>query len=462
MSLFLNSSVINGVEGADFYPLGHIETFFELQAEGQGWYNFTLAPTILGSWNATFRFTKTGFEPQAFNFVMTVEKIPIAIAPGVTLNSTYTLREFGQLNLTLSFIANDTGAVVSGATAEYYIMRYETHQPIGFPQRFTETHGQYITDIDIPGVGLYILSIAVSKENHTTLSLTMLLNVEPDLIAATMNTIYNYLPFLGQLGGLFVAAVIGRQALKKRTARRNLELMAYESRFDDAGRIIGFFVIHRQTGLPIYSKVLKGGLEEALVSGFISAVSHFRSEFEEEERLWGAVQISELITAVQTEVLICAIFTTSRPSSKQIENLEALGRAVGALFDHETETLTRITAAAETADVFEKTFSQIFRDYFDGHLLDVYWGLNKDLLTREYRPLERSMTELDAGAGVRPTDLVKAMVLAGTDELKAFRLVVNAIEAGLLISLDKDHHLFTEFSGATDDDDPDEFEYEVE
>jgi hypothetical protein len=462
MSLFLNSSVINGIEGADFYPLGHIETFFEIQAEGQGWYNFTLAPTVLGSWNATFRFTKPGFETQVFNFVMTVEKIPIAIAPSVALNSTYTLREFGNLNLTLSFIANDTGAVVSGATAEYYIMRYETHQPIGFPQSFTDTHGQYSTDIAIPGVGLYILSITVSKENYRTLSLTMLLNVEPDLIAATMNTISTYLPFLGQLGGVFVAAVLGRQALKKRATRRNLELIAYESRFDDASRILGFFVIHRQTGLPIYSKVLKGGLEEALVSGFITAVSHFRSEFEEKERLWEVVQISEIITAVQTEVLICAIFTTSAPSPKQIVNIEALGRAVGALFDHETETLTRITRASETADVFEKTFSQIFRDYFDGHLLDVYWGLNKDLLTREYRPLERAMTELDTGAGVKPTDLVKAMVLEGTDELKAFRLVVNAIEAGILLSLDRNHHLFTEFIGDRDDIDPDEFEYEVE
>jgi hypothetical protein len=469
MSFFLNSSIINGIEGADFSPSVQTESFFEFQAEGQGWYNFTLTPTIPGNRNATFHFDKSGFEPLDFSFIMTVEMIPLEIAPGFELDVAYNVSEYSRMNIDMRLIASDTGVAIEGATIECIILNYRDLEPINQMPLYstTETGGLYTISFErLPAEGLYVLNITVSKSNHETVSFTTILYVGANLVARTMTVA----PYGAQLIGLFAAVILGRQAFKKRTARRNLELLALESRFNDASNIIGFFVIHRATGLPIYSKVLRSGLEEALVSGFISAISHFRSEFDEEERLWSAIQISELITAVQTEVLICAIFTTSAPSPRQIESLESLGRATGALFDQETDTLTRITHAAETADVFEKTFTQIFRDYFDGHLLDVYWGLNKELLAREHRPLEKAMAELDTGAGVKPTDLVKALVLAGTNELKAFRLVVNAIEDGLLISLETDSHMAIgslsardEAKKATDDDDDsDDFEYEVE
>ncbi|MFW9911388.1 MAG: hypothetical protein ACFFEU_02900 [Candidatus Thorarchaeota archaeon] len=471
--LFLNSSTINGVEGADFTPSVQIESFFEFQAEGHGWYNFTLTPTILGNRNATFHFAKSGFEPRDFGFIMTVEMIPLEISPGFELVAAYNVSEFSSMEIDLKLISGDTGVAIVDATVECIILNYMNLEPLNpMPQySVTETGGLYTIEFELPEEGLYVLNITVSKLDHETISLTALLDVKANFAERTMNAILFFLPFGAQLIGIFAAVILGRQAYKRRAARRKLELLDYESRFDDASSIIGFFVIHRTTGLPVYSKVLKGGLEEALVSGFISAISQFRSELDEEERLWTAVPISEIITAVHTEAMICAIFTTSTPSPRQIESLEALGRAIGALFDQETDTLFRITMTTETADMFETTFSQIFRDYFDGYLLDVYWGLNKELLTREYRPLEKAMAELDTGTGVKPMDLVKAMLLAGTNELKAYRLVVDAIEDGLLISLETGSHMTidsiadadeVEEEALADDDDPNDIDYEGE
>ncbi len=447
ISFFFNSSIINGIDGADFYPPPQIETFFLFESGGHGWYNFTLTPTILGDWNATFRFEKSGFETHALSFIMVVEKIPLAIAPGYEFESTYQKGEFNQMDMTLGLVAADTGEAVADAIVEYIILDYATQQQLGIVRSFIETSGLYSVRIEMPPAGLYVLNITISKENHGTISVTLLLDVEPDLTARMMISIRSFLPYGAQVLGLAIAAILGRQAYKKRSARRNLELLALESRFQDASSIIGFFVIHRHTGLPVFSRVLKGGLEEALVSGFISAISQFRAEFQEEERLWTATPISEIITAVQTEVLICAIFTTSSPSSRQTDNLEAVGRAVGALFDQDTETLTRMTMSAEAAGAFERTFDQIFGEFLDGKLLDLYTGIETEHLSREYRPLERVMGDIDASEGVRPIELVKKMVLAGTDELKTYSLVLRAIETGLLTLPDPDHRSSSEIYG---------------
>ena len=446
MSFFLNSSILNGVEGADITPSLQIDPFFSLQAQGQGWYNFTLTPTILGDRNATFSFEKSGFESQVFSFMMTVDLIPIAIAPRYTLNQTYSMSEYRKMDMELKFIANNTGEVIKDAVVEYYIIDSTTQQPFGSSHRFIGTDGLYRTSIEMPPAGLYILNITISKENHKTLSMTILLDIEPDLTAFMFNYVWSFLPLGMSMIALVTGTAFGRRAYMRRTTRRKLELLAYESRFEDAKNIVGFFVIHRNSGLPIYSKVLKGGLEEALVSGFISAVSLFRSELGEEARLWTAIPISEIITAVQTEVMICAIITTSSRSSRQAESLEAAGRAIGALFDQDTETLTRITMNPETAGAFESTFDQIFGEYLDGYFVDMYVGI-KELPTREYRPLERAMAEMDTSKEVKPSDLVKTMVLAGTNELKAYHLVVDAIEAGLLISSETDYPFSPEIHG---------------
>lgn len=50
------------------------------------------------------------------------------------------------------------------------------------------------------------------------------------------------------------------------------------------------------------------------------------------------------------------------------------------------------------------------------------------------------VTHTDISEGVAPSELVKNMVLAGTDELNAYILVVEAIEGGLLLPSEPDSH----------------------
>jgi hypothetical protein len=440
MALFFNSNLVNGVEGAQFTPSPEIGSFISLQTQSSGWYNFTLTPTILGERNATFYLTKSSFEPQSFSFMMSVEAIPIVIAPGYGLNLTLSASEFSDMDISLRFTANDTGEAILGADVAYYIVDHERRSEIRPTIPIEGADGVFATSIQMPPAGLYVLNITVSKMNYKKLTLIVLLDVDPDLTALMMNYIRSYLP-----NGLLLAAISGaayfvRRVQKRRTARKNLELIAYESRFEDAKNIIGFFVIHRNTGLPVYSRVFKGGLEEALVSGFISAISLFRSEIKEEERLWTAIPISEIITAVQTEKLICALMTTGSPSSGQTESLESFGRRIGTLFDEESEVLTRMTSSPEDTMKFEKHIDHLFGEYLDGSLLDKYTGIDREHLTRRHRPLERVTTEPDISEGVIANELVKRMVLAGTDELKAYSLVVEAIEQGFLIPLAGDSH----------------------
>jgi hypothetical protein len=440
MAFFFNSNLIDGVEGAQFTTSPEIGDFFSFQAQSQGWYNFTLAPEILGERNATFYLVRSGFESQTFSFMMTVEAIPIVIAPGYELNMTRSASEYGHMDIELRLIANDTQDSIVEADVEYHISDFIDEQNILSIGQIPAVNGQFNARIEMPRAGGYVLNITISKTNYRTLTLTILLNVGSDVPAAMLYYAWVFLPGGVPLIALVTAGALGRRAFKKKTTQRKLELMAYESRFDDANNIIGFFVIHRNTGLPVYSKVFKGGLEEALVSGFISAISLFRSEFKEEERLWTALPISEIITAVQTEMLICAVMTTGSPSTGQTESLESLGRSMGALFDDETEILTRMTSSPEGTQTFERTIDRIFGEYLDGSLMDKYIGVDKEHLTRRHRPLERLMTETDISEGVRPNELVKRMVLAGTDELTAYSLVVEGIEQGLLSPLKEDSH----------------------
>ena len=109
----------------------------------------------------------------------------------------------------------------------------------------------------------------------------------------------------GFLGALLVAisvlgVVISRRFYMAVMAKRNVELLALEGRIEDSKNLIGLLVIHRAIGLPVYSKIIKGGFQEALLSSFISAISQFRSEFSIDEPTWIAIPITEVITAVQT------------------------------------------------------------------------------------------------------------------------------------------------------------------
>jgi hypothetical protein len=229
-----------------------------------------------------------------------------------------------------------------------------------------------------------------------------------------------------------VGVALGRRFYMTMMSKRNLELLILERRIDDAKNLIGLLVIHRSIGLPIYSNILKGGFQESLLSSLISAISQFRSEFSMDEPTWTAIPITEVITAVQTEALICAIITVEPASSRQKTQLEAFGREVGGLYDHEDDTIREMVRSPTLYD----TFDSIFESYFDGQLIKKYVGVKKDL-PRHLNAVSRAIDTMDIDHGVTVDTIIKTTSLLGYSERIAHKLVLEAVDEGYLIAAEK-------------------------
>lgn len=432
-ALFYNSTLANGVVGADLTPSTAIRDFFRYTDSGDGWYNFTLTPST-GNWNATFWLAKVGYEESTFSIEFDVEKIPIILAPEHPLNQTYTRFEETVLSLHLVPIAADTGAVITGATVEYFLVDTTSDEDtILFHGTFVEESGVYYVNITVPAPGLYLLRVEISKNHHEVMTQEVFLSSEPDpgaLLVRTFNA--------GLLGALAILSVsfvflMGRRFYAATATRRNLELLALEGRLNDAKNLIGILVIHRSIGLPVYSRIIKGGFEESVLSSFIAAISQFRAEFSWDEPIWAAIPITEVITAVQTEVLICAMITVETASVRQKSQLEAFGREVGGLYDHEDHTLRQMFHTPELSEAFSRSFDPIFDSYFDGSLMTRYVGVKKDLPSH-LSPVSEAMNTLKIDYGVTPGAIIRAVILLGHSERKAHQIAFEAIDNGYLIA----------------------------
>jgi hypothetical protein len=241
----------------------------------------------------------------------------------------------------------------------------------------------------------------------------------------------------GVIGALVVMVSVAVVTLSRRfymitTAKRNLELLVLESRIDDAKNLIGLLVIHRSIGLPVYSNILKGGFQEALLSSFISAISNFRSEFSMGEPTWTAIPITEVITAVQTEALICAIITVEQASNRQKTQLEAFGREVGGLYDHEDDTMRTMVRTP----TLNGTFTSIFESYFDGYLMSRYVGVKKNL-PKHLHAVSNALDTMEIDHGVSVEAIIKATSILGYSERRAHSMVLEAVDSGYLIAAEK-------------------------
>jgi hypothetical protein len=215
-----------------------------------------------------------------------------------------------------------------------------------------------------------------------------------------------------------------------------MRLLGLKSRLEDARNLISLLVIHRNVGLPVYSRVIKGGFEESMISSFIAAITQFRAEFSWDEPIWSAIPITEVITAVQTEVLICAIVTVEPASEPQRKQLEAFGRDVGGLYDHEDDTIRKMFHTPELSEVFMRAFGPIFDSYFDGALLARYVGVRKNL-PEHLAPVAEVIHSMSIDYGVTPEAMIKSVILLGHSELSAYDMVLEAIDGGFLIAAER-------------------------
>lgn len=433
-AIFYNSIIDDGVTGAELIPSAPIRDFFEITISEDGWYNFTLRP-LVGIWNATFWLSKVGFEEQVISFTLTTELIPIELSSSYLLNATYTKYAQSIMTLNLLPLSGDTGDEINDAIVSYLLIDTSgAGYRIITQGYFIEKSGLYATNITVPDVGLYLLRITIQKEHHSIFTQEIVLSSieSPDTVFIS----YIQAGMIGALGLLVCLAsvMIGRRFYSSITTKRNLELLDLKGRLDDAKNLIGLLVIQRKVGLSVYSKVIKGGFEETLLSSFISAISHFREEFSMDSPKWTAIPLTEVITAVQSEELICVIITVESASSRQKIQIETFSREVGGLYDYDDTIVTPIyrTLSEEVVETFEK----VFASYFDGVLFSRYVGVKKDLPER-LAPIASIFKTMKIGYGVTPEVMIKELILLGFNERIAYTLVFEALDNNYLIEAEK-------------------------
>ena len=148
-------------------------------------------------------------------------------------------------------------------------------------------------------------------------------------------------------------------------------------------------VLQKKSGILLYSKTLKGGFEESMVSAFISAVTNFRTEFgiDQDRMDFQVIPISDIISAVPTMNLICAFVTVSTPSLGQETRMESYARAAGAIFDDLFANPQNEVLDPETL----RKFDSLFNDLMDGSLLQTYRTRAQASVPRQMKCLKASL-----------------------------------------------------------------------
>jgi hypothetical protein len=209
---------------------------------------------------------------------------------------------------------------------------------------------------------------------------------------------------------------------------RNIEAMAVKRRFDDVKSLLGVIVLHKHTGIPIYSKMMKGGFDETLVSGFVSAISTFRSEFDVDQKDWKVTPISDIIRTVSTDNLICAFISYAAPSKGQELRMVEFAESIGFVFD------TMYTEAPQRA-LEEGTITQFdafFDDIMDGRLLREYTVPEVKSFPRKTRCIEERIHRIDDEDGFDLDELATEMTSCGLEEARVYSIIMDAIEMGNL------------------------------
>jgi hypothetical protein len=292
-----------------------------------------------------------------------------------------------------------------------------------------ENEGLYHANITIPSIGEYTLEVVIALEHYRDFGFNQpLISVgDPRAIEEQMLG----LVVTGAAGAFalvfaFGLAVMVRRRLHSRRTERAIETLAIMSRFDDARNILGGLILRRRDGLPVFSKIVSGVFEEAMTSGFISAITSFRTEIRDVEPIGIALPISDVITAVMTPTLTFALVTYTTPSADLKSNLQEFSKVVSDFFGEE---LSRQTPQVPEPWLIE-TLAAIFSTQFDLSLLRSYCGIKDDCEARDIASLRKALTDFDVG--LTPDAMIRMMIAGGVDEGSAYRLVIHAIDNELL------------------------------
>ncbi|MHA2071716.1 MAG: hypothetical protein ACW985_08015 [Candidatus Thorarchaeota archaeon] len=174
--------------------------------------------------------------------------------------------------------------------------------------------------------------------------------------------------------------------------------------------------------------MLKEGLDELLVSGFVSAISTFRNEFNVFQENWVVTPISDIIRTVATENLLCAFISLAPPSKGQELRMVEFAEAIGFVFDAMYPEVPLTTIEPET----EAQFTAFFDDIMDGRLLRDYTVSEGKSFPRKTKCIEERIHRIDDAGGFDLEVLATEMTSCGLEEARVYTIIMDAIEMGNL------------------------------
>ena len=339
-----------------------------IEETGNGHYELSILPMAIGDYSIRLTFSKVGYETESYVLSFLVDPVPVEIA---SISSLVGLEQT-PLDVEVHIIESDTGDPVLEANVTLGV--YRPGGVIYFYAQMEEVSaGNYSVTVPMPafGTGIYTVRISVEKANHEmTQSYSAALVPQLDTDFQILQALLRYSVPIGIGFFVVIGSVASFRIRSKRIKEKHANAMALKNRFNDANNILGFLVLHKLSGVPIYSKIFKGGFEEGMLSAFISAIMHFRTEFETSDTsdVYTIIPISEVIRTVPTENLICAFITITPPSVEQEEKMKNYARAIGMMLD---DTLAERTVRVIDAKI-SKTFEWLFDDLMDGNLVRRY------------------------------------------------------------------------------------------
>ncbi len=456
--IFERTDFSQAVSGADISIQMSPSTGLDwLVHEDSGVYHIVLSPQDTGRWTFTISASKTGYAIGSIQYTLDVNPILVE-AELITQASAI---EGADFTIKIKLTQKNTTIPILNASVHFRFTASGVPTSNFESMIETDTPGVYLASYTIPyylAASEFTLEISMVKDYYELESESSSFNFfkQPDVLGP----IIQVSSYAGILLALFIVSMFSFRVYNTRKRRKNLEALQVKKRFDDVSNILGIIVLHKKSGLPVYSKMIKGGFEESLVSAFITAITHFRSEFEMDEKHWdfNVIPISDIISTVPTRSLIVAFITVRPPSKFQEVGMEAFGRATGAMFD---ELLANQNAAVIENEQI-KILDTMFYDLLDGFLIETFRTSKDVAFPKNMRCLQTAAQHIEHGEGFKLDDLAREMATCGIEESRAYKIVMDAIDDDLIEIVESDtSDLLPSHSSIydiPDSDDDDEFE----
>ena len=338
------------------------------------WHNtsITCSPLnfSLGSNLISIRLIKDNYDMEIFSFLLYIEQIEIVVNP-IGFEDSINADIGETLNIELLLSDSNTNNTIENA-----FVSYSWDYGVGILNETTS--GIYRTFIKLPdGIeGNYKFNIIITPENFTykTTQFSFIVIIgEP----SEGPRLPNYLLWIIIVVLVSIISALGILSLRTyviqpRRRKREAVLLSKTQRFKDLKNIQAIVIIHRLSGIPIFSKsysILEKHKKE-LFSGFIQAITTIGEEFvgkkvAESEKKYGVEKMIELdfkqfyCLIADIEVIRTVFILKTKSSERLRSQISNLVLALNLKLSRELENWDG------SLDDFEIIVPQIVNEYFE-------------------------------------------------------------------------------------------------